>query len=38
MANEEYYKCPHCDRKVMIVLKENGRLVLLRRARLDGER
>ena len=25
MANEAYYKCPHCMGKVMIVLKENGR-------------
>ena len=38
MANREYYKCPHGKGKVMIVLKENGRLVLLRLARSDGER
>jgi len=38
MANEADYNNPHCMGKVMIVLKENGRLVLLRRARSDGER
>jgi len=30
MVNEAYYKCPHCKGKVMIVLRENGLLVLLR--------
>ena len=38
MANEVYYKGPHCMGKATIVLKENGHLVLLRRARSDGER
>jgi len=38
MTNEKYYYSPHCLGKAMIVLKENCRLVLLRRARSDGER